>query len=685
MPEARNGAATTDKAGAQDFVDQFENQRDSKPWLDAIKEAEQVFHDYQESCDNIDKEYANLKEFRGETSDREYKLFTANLETLQPAIYARPPQPAVVPAFKDRKPIPRVASEVLERTLVTSVRKERLHRKMKLVRNSVARHGRGVLWMRYDIEARKTGKRERTPYDYLNRRDFLHEPARNWEEVGWVARRSFLTMGKGRKRFGDKFLEAEFVEEQTDTHEDYRVEKKALVWEIWSKTLGLVVWVTPGVDEVLDIGEPHLDLEEFFPCPEPAYGILQPETLIPIPDYLIYKDQLEEINLHTRRIYALTEALRVKGFYPAGAEDVGETIEKILLDMDDRAVLVPVPNLAALAGATGGKLVEFWPIEEVVRTVQALIEIRRQTMEDVYQITGISDIMRGETEASETLGAQQLKAQYGSVRVRDKQEEMVRIARDALEISGEIIAENFAPESIREMSQTDIPDQAVIDQQIGEISAQAQRLPQEQQGQIQAAVTKLQEVVTFEKVFELFRNERLRPFILDVETDSTIQPDEDAEKQRRTEFVTAVGNFFNQAGPLVQAEPRMGPLIGEMLQFVTAPYRAGRQLEQTIDDLVEGLGQPQQQQQEGPDPAQQMELERIKAEAEASKMAAEAKLAQIQAKAEADMRKADAEMSKLRLEANLDREKHQREMAKLAADIQKIEATVSAKFAPRAA
>src|SRR3546814_7908643 len=70
--------------------------------------------------------------------------------------------------------------------------------------------------------------------------------------------------------------------------------------------------------------------------------------------------------------------------------------------------------------------------------------------------------MRGATEAQETLGAQQLKSQYGSVRVREKSAELQRVAADAVKFAAEIIAENFSNETVQDMSQMDVPTKADI-------------------------------------------------------------------------------------------------------------------------------------------------------------------------------------------------------------------------------
>jgi hypothetical protein len=218
------------------------------------------------------------------------------------------------------------------------------------------------------------------------------------------------------------------------------------------------------------------------------------------------------------------------------------------------------------------------------------------------------------------LGAQQLKSQYGSIRVRDRQNELVRIARDVTRIEAEIMAENFEPQTLLAMSQVDdLPSAADIQQQMMQLQQQVQQTvaqnPEAAQDpqmieQAKGQLQQLQGTVTVEKVMELLRSQRIRPFVLEIETDSTIQPAEDAAKQRATEFVTAVGGFMAQAVPLAQTVPQAVPLTVEMLKFVAGQYRAGRELDSVLDKFAEDMKQVASQP-PPPDP------EMVKAEAEA--------------------------------------------------------------------
>lgn len=602
--------------------------RASKPYLTMIQEAERAFRSYQERCDNIDARYASLSKMADAVGDREFQIFWANLEVLKPTIYQRPPQPVVMPRHKDGGELARKASEMLERVLAWNVEADDLHETLLQVRDDLATSARGVAWVLDDGRCL-----------HVDRCDFVHDPARKWQEVGWVARRAYMTREAGVERFGDAFLRArcDYIKGKDDGNgNDYRpTEKKAQVWELWHRGEGVVVWVTEGVDEVLDAQPPLFDVAGFFPCPRPAYGTVERRKLIPVPDFIYYRDQVDEINELTARISDLAESLRLKGFYASGTSEVGEAIEAAMKATDNKAILVPVSSFAALGGGALKDAIVWLPVREVVEVVTSCVQLRQQLIQDVYEITGLSDIMRGSTQASETATAQNLKAQYGSVRVRERQAEMVRIARDVLRIKAEVYAESYPAQELAVMAQMQLPDMATAQQQMAQ--AQQQAAMAQQQGQPAPPMPDPSKVVTIEQVDALLKDQRTRPFILDVESDSTIAPNEEAEKAARIEFVTAVGGFISQAGQMVAQQPKTAPFVGEMLKFTAGAFRAGRELGGVIDEFVEQIKQVAVQP-PGPNP------EQMKAEAEMQAKQAELQLRQQEMEADVQIRQGELQL-----------------------------------------
>ena len=192
-------------------------------------------------------------------------------------------------------------------------------------------------------------------------------------------------------------------------------------------------------------------------------------SLVPVPDVMQYRDQLEEINMLTSRIHAISDALQVKGFYPAGGGEAADAIQTAIRINNPGVTMVPISNFSTFGNSKDP--IVWLPIDQIATTIQGLVMLRKQIIEDIYQITGMADIMRGATDPNETLGAQQLKTQYGSTRIRDKQQELVRLARDLVEITSEIITEKFKDATIIEMSQIQLPTDKMKQQQHAAIAA----------------------------------------------------------------------------------------------------------------------------------------------------------------------------------------------------------------------
>jgi hypothetical protein len=693
----------------------------AKAWLNLLLESEKAFERWNDHCDNVDKAYASLERL-GQPRDKEFQMLWANLEVLKPAVYARPPNPVVVPKFKDRRPVYQSASEVMERSVTVAFDQAHIAELLKQIRDDLVMTNRGVAWCRYESGKKGYYDHEKVCIDFKHRRDFLHSVSRCWYEVAWVAAASYLTRSEARERFakysGDCYQDAEYrVDKESKEVGGADDRERAKFWEIWHKAERRVVWVAQGCEDILDESDPHLELQDFFPCPCPAYGTLQRGSLVPVPDSLQYKDQLDEINLLTARLHALADSLEAKGFYPSGGGELAEAVERAVKIKTPGTILVPINNWAAFGGS---KEVIIWmPIAEIAGVIKEVIATRQQVINDIYQITGLSDIMRGETDARETLGAQNLKAQFGSSRIKDKQLEMVRIARDLVVIASEIITEKFADDTIIEMSQTQIPTKKIQQFQVSQLRGQLQQImmqgqspqiqqmrqqnpqqlqqlaqqAQQQADQIQSEIEKITNKPNLDQVLTFLRDNRARCFVLDIETDSTLIINEAEEKQRTAEFLQMLSPVLQQLQAMLVAEPSTGDFAGEILKFAVKPFRAGRSLDGAIDDLVDVIKQKGEQPR-GDDPTTAtnktaIQIEQIKQQTEKQKndamnqlkaqelqmkdqhekmkiaSAEKMKLADILAKQKDDETKASAQNQK----AMQDREKHQMDLIGKQADM----------------
>ena len=678
-------------------IETAEADKDRQRWLKRCKAIEKIYREQQDANDPS-----------APRSRKRMALLWSNIQTLAPAVYARTPQAVVTRRFKDEDPAGRVASEALERALNFSIDESDFATAMLGVRDEFLLFGFGQMWVRYvptlstvqpptpqaptptlappdgaqdvplqvadDPEPYEVVSWEEVVADRLHHSDFFHNPARSWAEVTWVARRVFLTREELVKRFPDCGSEVPLDWSPTDKKDSTEADKKGAIYEIWDLASKSVIWISRGyVTQPLDHRADPLGLRGFFPCPRPVLGTVGPSSLVPIPDFIYWQDQADEINVLTARIDSLINALKVRGFYSASQKDNLNA----LLSGDD-STMIPVDSWAALGDKGGIKgIIDWFPLDQVAGALKQCIATRTQIIEDVYQITGISDIQRGDSDPDETATAASLKATWGSSRVRERQKEIARFARDVLRIMGEVIATKFGPDVLGKMTGVNLltdqqkqqVQQAMQAAQAGAQQAQAMGRPPPPPPPIPPQVGALMQQPSWDDVEAILRNPELRAFRIDIETDSTVEPNDQEEKQRRIEFVTAVGKYLAESLPVVTQAPQMLPVIAEGLKYLVRGFRAGREMEDTIDRALDQLTQAAQQPQQPPppDPAEQAKAQAQQAHAQAANTAAQAHVMQAQNDQQANQ-----------IEAAKVASNHQIEMAGVQAENNRTQAELAA-------
>lgn len=604
-------------------IEAAEKDKDRQRWLTRCKAILKIYKEQQQGS-----------EATAQSRTKQFALLWSNIQTLAPAVYARTPIPVVSRRFKDSDPVGRISSEILERALAFSTEEADFASAMLGCRDEFLLFARGQAWVRYvphissvpaapgtpppeqslqvadDPETYDVVDWEEVIADRLHHDDFLHNPARSWEEVRWTARRAFLTRPELVKRFGDKIgkvVPLDWSPEDKSKNDADESLKKAAVYEVWDKTTKTVLWLSNAYTaSPLDQRPDPLKLKNFFPCPKPLFGTLAPDSLVPIPDYMYWQDQASEINVLTARIDGLISALKVRGFYSGALKD---NLNALLSSNDN--TLLPVDSWAALGDKGGLKgLVDWFPLDQIAAALKQCIATRTQIINDVYQITGISDIQRGDTDPNETATAQSIKANWGSSRVRERQKEIARFSRDLMRIMGEIIATKFGADVLGKMTGVQLMT-AAQKQQVQQVMAASQQAAQQAQATGQPApppppipdeVMAMMQQPSWEDVLGVLRDPALRAFHIDIETDSTVEPNDQEEKQRRIEFVSAIGKYLAEALPVVQASPAILPVIAQGLLYLVRGFRAGREMEDVIDRAVDEMTQAAQQPQQPPQP-----------------------------------------------------------------------------------
>lgn len=326
-----------------------------------------------------------------------------------------------------------------------------------------------------------------------------------------------------------------------------------------------------------------------------------------------------------------------------------------------------------------------------------LSTVRREVKGDLDEVTGLSDILRGTTDSRETLGGLRLKNNNAGTRLNDRQNEVARYAKDIVVLMAEVISKHFSDESLIECSgilyEEELQPEAIVAELKASISKQQmqalqqpapqpqlappqqppmpapQQMPQQPQtgtnvvpfsgGQPpqqmvpqpppppspemidQMFAQQAQQVIQGKvaKAISLLRQDMPRKYRIDIETDSTIFADAMQERQDATEFITATMSFMANAEKLGQGMPEALPLFGKFLQFGVRKFRAGRDLESSIDTFVKQIDKKAKEMVENPPPSPEM----MKVQAEMQKTQLDGKIQEANDQRDMQRQQADDE------------------------------------------
>jgi hypothetical protein len=492
---------------------------------------------------------------------------------------------------------------------------------------------------------------ECAPIDYVHWKDFGHAVARTWEEVPAVWRWVYMTREALIERFGEEVGSKIPFDAGPDTLKQYgqstKEHTRAKICEYWDKETGKVYWFSKSMPNIIDERDDPLELEGFFPCPPPLYATMTSDTLVPVADFVLYQDQANELDILSDRIDGLVKALRVRGVYDASQP----ALQRLMTEGENNALL-PVDTWMAFGEKGGLKgAIDFLPIDMIAQTLIQCYQARTEIKNQIYEITGLSDIIRGSSFASETATAQQIKGQYASIRLRSMQEDVALFATGLLRLKAQVICTKFQPQTIVMFAAAD------------------QMQPEDQQ--------------LIPQAIALLKDKPLRNFRIEVAADSLVQLDEQKMKQERGEFLQAFGSFLREALPLGQQAPEMIPMIGELLKFGVGAFKGARQIEGAIDQSINKLvNKPPVEPQPNPEmlkmqAEQQMAQGKMQADGqlEQAKMQAQMQIeqAKLQAQMQMDQAKLQLEQAKTQREVEVEQMRAQMDAQKLEFDRQKAE------------
>ena len=632
-------------------------------WNDQIRRARGFEETWRNRC------YEIIDRYRDDNPDRMMRdtrmnIFYSNVDTLKSALYFKTPRPKVRRRFRDNDPVGRTVATVLERGLQYQLDVYNFDMAVRRAIEDYLIVGRGVLRVTYEpvvvegdpemipvrqqpitgigevapgqigdvpigsafvdaegnqVDAGMVMQGPMGPYvlgepveyvgeqsircEYVHWEDFVMSPARGWPDVTWIGFRHLMTRQELVDYYGPKgeMIPLSYRGDEGDAYEDNKQPDRAEIYEIWDKRSGKQIFIAADYDELLEEFDDPYNLDGFWPIPEPLYAVSTTDTTLPVPEILTYEDQLYELDLITQRIANLTEALKRRGVYDASFQE----LQRLAGASDNE--FVPVDNMAMLqAGGGLANVMQEAPLDNLIKALAQLYQSRQIVIQTIYEITGISDIMRGSSASRETATAQRIKGQFGAMRLVNRQRCIEMFLDQILELKAELMVENLEPELLSRITGVPVSPEAVA----------------------------------------LMRDERLRSYRISIDTDESQAVDTAIEQQRRTEFLTATVQFLQAIGPMVSSGAIGFEQAKQMLLFAARAFPGARDLEDTLEAIQPPQGRP--------NPADKLvEVEAAKVQAQADQAAADAqvKVARLQLDQQKAAQDAAFKQQKLEIDA----------------------------------
>lgn len=616
-------------------------------WMERIRAAEKREKHWADGAEAAETAYLSDREARAKGKVYDFNILHSNIETMVPAVFNSAPVPDVRERFRTGPTNPETSAayqvaRVIERAIAVQVDDGALEREMAAMVQDALLPGRGVLRLRFDadevtpeaqpeifdideadgsdFEAMPSLSNERVTFEAVGWRNFRLGPATRWENVPWVAFRHCLPWEQV-DGMQDEAIKAKLAAGADELRPEIEADADTYIWEIWCRETGRVYMIVESSGEPLSVVDDPMGLSGFFPVVRPVQPISVTDSLCPVVPFSIYQKLADELETITRRISAITNGLKVRGLFVGSVADIDN-----LAQADDNT-LVPVANVEGFA-ATGGleKAIAWWPVDKAITVLRELYGAREQCKAMIYEVTGISDIVRGQGNANETATAQEIKSQWGSLRIRKLQKQIESCAREVFILCAEVIASKFSPMTLQRMTGIEITPE--IASMLGQ---------------------------------------PLDNYRIDVESDSTVRADLSRRKGEMGEFLQGTAQFFSTMAPLVQQDRQFAPLAAEIFGAFARQFNLGKQVEDALEQMTQLAKQAgQSQPQEAPTPEQMA----LQAEMRAKENDLALKREALAAKTGLDRERLQAEIAQMQAEVLLAREKMRAEVAARALELQ---------------
>ncbi len=617
------------EADVRSAMSTVQNNGENNPWpgrLDAWKKFSETYHDRGRK---IEARYEDIRDANEMTvglnmndiGGKRVNMFYSNTTVIKESLFNSLPKPSVSRLHFGEwdNDIARVAALIVQRALTYQVKNAPFFEgsvKAAILDRLVP--GIGSVWIEYKPaepeQVSETGvvlKQAKPAQIAISRvywKDLLWDPARSWEESTWAGRKLYYDRDKAKEKWPDKNF-GEQANKTVKGVEDAMFFNKICVKQIWDKETREVLHMTETGDILDRSPDPYL-LSGFLPTPKPLIASPPTRVFLPLSDYYMAQDQYLEMDILYARINLIIEAIRVAGVYDASQSAVG----RMLGGTENK--LIPIDNWAMFAERGGMKgAIDWYPVETVAQVLNHLVNTFSFIKSQLYEVTGMSDITRGSSNQYETAAAQQIKAQFASVRLNGYQRDVAKFVSETLQIIAELTVQFYTKD---------------------ELSKICGQLPEADQQFVDPAL-------------QLLQNDFLSQCSISIEADSLTQADWGLEQQQRMTYVQALSQFIQSALPVAQQSPALAPLLANIAKFATVGFKGSSELEGSLDAALATL----QEAAKAPKPKGP---EEIKAETEQQK--AQLEMQQSQADHEAEMQQIQAKLAAQQQQMELDRQKH---------------------------
>lgn len=602
-------------------------------WLRAIKTADKAEKAWRDEVVRIVDRYRGDKQKKNS-----FNILFSNTDTLSPVIFNSVPKPDCRRRWSDADPLGKAVAEVLNRALEFSIDTADFADNIQLNTYDYLLSGRAVARVRYVPQFQQiAGKEveespeedqqeadegyeelawEQVIVEHVQYDDFRRGPGRTWEEVCWIAFKHNLDKEEIAERFGEDKAKliayAEAAEEDKEgisKKEDKIKDGTAEVWEIWDREEKAVIFLSAGYSGgLLSKVDDPLQLIKFYPIPKPAYAFIDPTSLIPVPLFAAYQQQADELDRVSARIDKVMACIKARGVYDSTLSEMSQ-----LTSQPDGA-LIAVQNYAAIADKGGlDKAIWMMPITELAQVLTILTQHRETVKQMIYEIMGLSDILRGSSNANETAAAQNIKAQWGGQRVGRMQRAMQVYIRDLVRLMAEVIGQRFSIETLQGMTGLQYQTQANLDAMAQQALAKLQAAGQQPTPQ---QIDIYKNAVTWEKIKAALADDISRQYKIDIETDSTLAASQDTDMQGLNGLLAGIANLMKEYAPAVQAGVLPPDAAKELIMSVIRRAKLGSVVEDSFDKMT----QPQPPQ---PPQDNSLQIEQAKQMAESQRHQAE--------------------------------------------------------------